>query len=159
MVANIRPIRTEEDYQAALARIDALMDAELGSDEGDELEVLATLVELFEEARFPIELPDPITAIKFRMEQQGLSQSDLAPIFGSRAKVSEVLSGKRGLTLKMIRALHAHLGIPAESLIRQRGANCPRKWKELNGSVSLFSTWPNSAGSSARKTSRIAPKR
>ena len=127
MVANIRPIRTEVDYQAALARIDALMDAEPDSNEGDELEVLATLIELFEEERFPIELPDPITAIRFRMEQQGLNQSDLAPIFGSRAKVSEVLSGKRGLTLKIIRALHAHLGIPAEVLIRQPGAELPEE--------------------------------
>jgi len=127
MVTNIRPIRTDDDYQAALARIDALMDAEPGSDEGDELEVLTTLVELFEEEYFPIDLPDPITAIKFRMEQEGLSQSDLAPIFGSRAKVSEVLSGKRELTLKMIRALNEHLGIPAEVLIRERGGELPEK--------------------------------
>ncbi len=118
MAINIRPIRTEDDYQAVLARIDALMDAVPGSDKADELEVLTTLVELFEEEHFPIDLPDPITAIKFRMEQEGLSQSDLAPIFGSRAKVSEVLSGRRKLTLKMIRALNEHLGIPAEVLIR-----------------------------------------
>ena len=130
MAMNIRPIRTEDDYQAALARIDALMDAEPGSDEGDELEVLTTLVELFEDNAYPIDLPDPITAIRFRMEQQGLRQSDLAPILGSRAKVSEVLSGKRALTLKMIRALNEHLGIPAEVLIRERGAVLP---EELDG--------------------------
>ncbi len=127
MFANIRPIRTDDDYQAALARIDALMDAEPGSDGGDELEVLTTLVELFEEEHFPMDLPDPITAIKFRMEQEALSQSDLAPIFGSRAKVSEVLSGKRKLTLTMIRALNEHLGIPAEVLIRERGGELPEK--------------------------------
>jgi|TARA_R110001592_G_scaffold50319_14_gene155838 HTH-type transcriptional regulator/antitoxin HigA len=127
MVTNIRPIRTEDDYQAALARIDALMDAEAGSDEADELEVLTTLVELFEDAHYPINLPDPITAIKFRMEQEGISQSDLAPILGSRAKVSEVLSGKRELTLKMIRALNAYLGIPAEVLIQERGGVLPEE--------------------------------
>jgi HTH-type transcriptional regulator / antitoxin HigA len=127
MASDIRPIRTEGDYQAALARIDALMDSEPGSDEGDELEVLATLVELYEDEEFPIDLPDPITAIKFRMEQGGLSQSDLAPLFGSRAKVSEVLAGKRALTLKMIRALHDHLGIPAEVLIRERGGSLPEE--------------------------------
>ena len=127
MVKNIRPIRNEDDHQAALVRIDALMDAEPGSDEGDELEVLTTLVELFEEEHFPISLPDPITAIRFRMEQAELSQSDLAPILGSRAKVSEVLSGKRKLTLKMIRALHEHLGIPAEVLIRERDGQLPEE--------------------------------
>ena len=116
---NVRPIRTQDDYQAALARIDALMDAEPDTEEGDELEVLSALVEIYEDEWFPIDLPDPLTAIRFRMEQQGLSQSDLAPLFGSRAKVSEVLSGKRPLTLRMIRALHERLGIPAEALIRE----------------------------------------
>ena len=127
METRIRPIRTENDYQAALARIDDLMDAAPDSDEADELEVLTTLVELYEDEHYPIDLPDPITAIKFRMEQQELNQSNLAPLFGSRAKVSEVLSGKRELTLKMIRALHAHLGIPAEVLIRERGAELPEQ--------------------------------
>lgn len=118
----IRPIRTEQDYDAALARVETLMEAVRTEDEDDELDVLATLIELYEEARFPMDAPDPIAAIKFRMEQMGKSQSDLAPILGSRSKVSEVLSGKRELTLKMIRALHEHLQIPADVLIREGGA-------------------------------------
>lgn len=118
----IRPIRTEQDYDAALARVETLMEAVRTEDEDDELDVLATLIELYEDMRFPMDAPDPIAAIKFRMEQMGKSQSDLAPILGSRAKVSEVLSGKRELTLKMIRALHEHLQIPADVLIREGGA-------------------------------------
>lgn len=117
----IRPIRTEQDYDAALARVETLMDVVRSKDEDDELDVLATLIELYEDVRFPMDAPDPIAAIKFRMEQMGKSQSDLAPILGSRSKVSEVLSGKRELTLKMIRALHEHLQIPADVLIREGG--------------------------------------
>jgi HTH-type transcriptional regulator / antitoxin HigA len=121
----IKPIRTEEDYEAALLRIEALMDAEADTPESDELEVLATLVELYEEKHFPIDWPDPIAAIRFRMEQAELTPRDLIPLLGSRAKVSEVLSGKRSLTLQMMRALHEHLGIPAEVLLRQPGAVLP----------------------------------
>jgi HTH-type transcriptional regulator / antitoxin HigA len=121
----IKPIRTEEDYEAALQRIDSLMDAEAETPEADELEVLATLVELYEEKHFPIGWPDPIEAIRFRMDQAGLSARDLIPLLGSRAKVSEVLSGKRSLTLQMIRALHEHWGISAEVLLRQPGASLP----------------------------------
>lgn len=121
----IKPIRTEEDYEATLARIEALMNAEADTPEADELEVLATLVELYEEKHFPIDWPDPVEAIRFRMEQAGLTGRDLIPLLGSRAKVSEVLSGKRSLTLQMIRALHEHLGIPAEVLLRQPGAALP----------------------------------
>lgn len=118
----IRPIHSEEDYADALARIEALMDMDRSPAEDDELDVLATLVEVYEDRHFPMDTPDPIEAIKFRMQQFGMNQSDLAPIFGSRAKASEVLSGKRDLTLKMIRALHEHLGIPAEVLIRDGGS-------------------------------------
>jgi HTH-type transcriptional regulator / antitoxin HigA len=121
----IKPIRTEDDYEAALHRIDSLMEAEAETPEADELEVLATLVELYEEKHFPIGWPNPIEAIRFRMEQAGLSARDLIPLLGSRAKVSEVLSGKRSLTLQMIRALHEHWGIPAEVLLRQPGASLP----------------------------------
>lgn len=106
----IRPIKTEQDYDAALARVEFLMDSDRADTEDDELDVLSTLIELYEDKHFPMDAPDPIAAIKFRMEQLGKSQSDLAPIFGSRAKASEVLSGKRDLTLKMIRALHEHPG-------------------------------------------------
>ena len=117
MPAIIRPVKNETDYRAALARIEALMDARAGSREADELDVLATLVAKYESERVPIEAPDPIEAIRFRMEQAGLSRRDLEPMIGTRARVSEVLSGKRTLTLAMIRALNTGLGIPAESLI------------------------------------------
>lgn len=113
----VRPIRNEADYEIALERIDYLMDSDAESVEHDELEVLVTLVEAYEEKLFPIDLPTPIQAIEFRMEQSGLSQADLVKYIGSRAKVSEVLAGKRPLTLKMIRALNQHLGIPADVLI------------------------------------------
>ncbi|ANK83369.1 MAG: hypothetical protein TEF_08535 [Rhizobiales bacterium NRL2] len=116
-MSTVRPIRDDADYDAALARIDCLMDATDGSPERDELDVLTTLVEVYEDEHYPIDLPTPIEAIQFRMEQANLSQADLVPYFGSRAKVSEVLSGKRTLTLKMIRALNTHLGIPADVLI------------------------------------------
>jgi HTH-type transcriptional regulator/antitoxin HigA len=116
-MARITPIRTEADHRAALARIDALMDAVVGSPEADELSVLADLVEAYEAKHFPIDLPTPVEAIRFRMEQCGLEARDLEPYIGSRGKVSEVLSGKQALTLPMIRALHKHLGIPAEVLV------------------------------------------
>lgn len=122
MVASrIRPIRSEKDYVASLDRIEALMEIERSDVEDDEFDVLTTLVELYEDSHFPMDMPDPLEAIRFRMDQLGKTQSDLAPIFGSRAKASEVLNGKRPLTLKMIRALHEHLGIPAEVLIREGG--------------------------------------
>ncbi len=119
--SGIRPIRSERDYAAALARVETLMDTDRTQSEDDELDVLATLVEVYEDRRFPMDAPDPIEAIKFRMQQLDKTQSELAPIFGSRAKASEVLRGKRGLALKMILALHAHLGIPADVLIRDGG--------------------------------------
>lgn len=121
-MAHIIPIRTEADHKAALARIDALMDAVAGTPEADELAVLADLVEAYETKHFPIALPTPIEAIRFRMEQAGLEPRDLEPYIGSRSKVSEVLSGKQPLTLAMIRALHTHLGIPAEVLVADASA-------------------------------------
>ena len=124
-MSTIRAIRTEADYQAALARIDALMDAELGTPDGDELDVLTDLVELYEARHVPIGYPSPIEAIRFRMEQGGLSPRDLVPFLGSRAKVSEILSGKRPLTMQMARALHANLGIPADVLLQQPGGELP----------------------------------
>ncbi len=124
-MSTIRAIRTEADYKTALARIDALMDAEFGTPDGDELDVLADLVELYESRHVPIGYPDPIEAIRFRMEQGGLSPRDLIPFMGSRAKVSEILSGKRPLTMQMARALHANLGIPADVLLQQPGVELP----------------------------------
>lgn len=121
-MGNIKTIRTEADYEAVLARIDELMDAELESPEGEELDVLADLVELYETKHVPMGYPSPVAAIEFRMDQAGLSPRDLVPFIGSRAKVSEVLSGKRAITMPMARALHEHLGIPADVLLREPGA-------------------------------------
>ena len=119
--SKLKPIRTEKDCAAALARIDALMDARPGSAEFDELDVLADLVELYESKHEPIGYPGSVAAIEFRMEQENLSPRDLIPFLGSRAKVSEVLSGKRAITMPMARALHEHLGIPADVLLSEPG--------------------------------------
>lgn len=113
----IRPLKTEQDYERALARISRLMDAEAGTEAGDELEILVTLVEAYETTHHPIYPPDPIEAIKFRMEQMGMTRKDLEPLIGGRGRVSEVLSRRRSLSLEMIRRLHAELRIPLESLI------------------------------------------
>ena len=122
---DIKPIKTEADYEAALREIESLMAAAADSPKGDRLDVLATLVEAYEAKHHAIDAPDPIDAIKFRMEQAGLSRRDLEPMIGGRGRVSEVLSGRRGLTLPMIRRLHAALGIPAEVLIRDPRRNPP----------------------------------
>jgi len=120
---NIRPVRTEVDYQNALRELEAYFENEpaLDSEEGDRFEILATLVEAYEAKHYPIELPDPIGAIRFRMEQGGLTVKDLVPSIGQLNRVYEVLNRKRGLTLEMIRNLHRNLGIPAESLIGRWG--------------------------------------
>ena len=110
-------LKTQKEYREALKRIDKLMDAKPRTPQGDELELLATLVELYEREHEPIPPPDPLDAIRFRMEQEGFKPKDLMPFIGSRSRVSEVLSGRRPLTLKMIRNLHHGLGIPAESLL------------------------------------------
>lgn len=117
---DIRPIRTEEDYQATLREVSAFFDEEPepGSPEGDRFEVLLTLLEAYEAKHFPIDLPDPVEAIQFRMEQGGLTPRDLQPMIGRLNRVYEVLNRKRPLTLNMIWKLHRGLGIPAESLIR-----------------------------------------
>ena len=116
-----QPILSEQEYSDALARIEFLMDLELTPELDEEFNELVDQIEVYEDRHFPIEKPDPIEAIKFRMDQSGLTRKDLEPIIGSRSKVSEVLSGKRELTLKMIRALNKHLKIPAEILIRNEG--------------------------------------
>src|SRR6266581_3231354 len=115
----IRPIKTKADYRAALKEIEALMAAERDTPEGERLDVLVTLVEAYERKHYPLDLPDPVEAIKFVMEQRGLSVKDLEPMIGRSNRVYEVLSRKRPLTLKMIWRLHKGLGIPAESLIKQ----------------------------------------
>ena len=115
---DIKPIRTQRDYKAALADIERLFDAKPGTPDGDRLEVLATLVEAYEQQHYPMPPPDPVEAILYYMESSGLSRKDLAPYLGSRAKVSEVLNRKRPLSIEMIRRLHDGLGIPAEVLIQ-----------------------------------------
>lgn len=114
---DIKPIRTEEDYSAAMREIEALWGAPLGTPEGDRLDVLATLAEAWEARNFPMDTPDPVAALRFRMEQQGLTRKDLEPILGPRTRVSEILNRRRGLSIEMIRKAHAQLGIPAEILI------------------------------------------
>ncbi len=116
---NARIIKTEMDYQAALERVDQLMDAQSGSADFDELELLTLLIEKYEDEHYPIDFPDPVEAIKFRMDQQGLSARDMIPYLGSQSKVSEVLNHKRPLSLAMIRALSQGLGIPVEALVRR----------------------------------------
>lgn len=113
----IHPIRNEQDYERAVARIGELMGASPNSEEGDELDVLATLVDAYEAKHYAVSAPDPVVAIAFRMEQQGLTRKDLEPLIGSRARVSEILNRKRSLTLEMVRRLKSGLGIPADSLI------------------------------------------
>ncbi len=114
----IKPIRTEQDYDAALLKIESLMMAEADSPEADELEVLAILVELYEEKHHPIGWPGAIGAIRFRMDQAGLSEQDLIPFLGSEANVKQVLAGELALTVPMMQALHEHLGIPADVLLK-----------------------------------------
>jgi HTH-type transcriptional regulator / antitoxin HigA len=132
---DVRPIRTETDYQAALAEIATLMGASLGSPEGDRLDVLTTLVEAFEAAQFPIEPPDPVNAILFMMEQKQLSRRDLEPAIGSRARVAEILNPRRALTLPMIRALSRVLDIPADVLIQPYETNGPVQESQLAGTA------------------------
>ena len=114
----IRPIRTEADYQAALAEIEHLFDAAPDTPEGDRLDVLTTLVEAYEAQHYPIPTPDPVEAIKYCMESRGLSRADLEPYIGRRARVAEVLNHKRPLSLAMIRRLYTGLGIPASVLVQ-----------------------------------------
>jgi len=116
---DIKPIRTKADYKAALKAVESLMGAKARTPEGDRLDVLATLVEGYERQHFPMDLPDAVEAIKFRMDQQGLTAKDLEPLIGRSNRVYEVLNRRRALTLAMIQKLHVGLGIPAESLLRQ----------------------------------------
>ena len=116
---DIKPIRTKRDYEAALKAIEPLMTAKRNTPEGDRLDVLATLVEAYEAKNFPLDLPDPVEAIKFMMEQRNLTVKDLVPYIGQPNRVYEILNHKRALTMAMAWKLHKGLGIPAESLIKQ----------------------------------------
>src|SRR5690348_16372323 len=115
---DIRPIRSERDYEHALAEVEELWGAKAGTPKGDRLDILATLIEAYETEHYPMDPPDPIEAIKFRMEQQGLTRKDLEEILGTRTRVAEVLNRRRNLSIEMIRRLHKTLGIAAEVLIR-----------------------------------------
>lgn len=115
---NIKPIKTQKDYEQALERLEVIFDAKQGTAEGDELELLGILVNTYENENFPIDLPDPVEAIKFRMEQLGYNQNDLADVVGLKSRASEILNRKRKLSLEMIRQIHERLNIPTEVLIQ-----------------------------------------
>jgi HTH-type transcriptional regulator/antitoxin HigA len=114
----IKPIKTERDYKKALKRLEEIFQARPGTKEGDELDILALLIEKYEDEHYPIDAPDPIEAIKFRMEQMGYKQKDLEKIIGYKGRVSEILNKKRKLSLEMIRSLHEKLNIPLDALIK-----------------------------------------
>ena len=116
---NIKPIKTEEDYQNALERLENIFDAKPNSKDGDELEILVLLIDNYEKIHFPIELPDPIEAIKFRMEQLNYSNQDLAQIIGLKSRVSEILNKKRKLSINMIRKIHEALSISTDVLVQK----------------------------------------
>ena len=123
MATELKPIRTKADHKSAMAEVERLWGARSGTPKGDRLDVLVTLIETYEARHFPMDPPDPIEAIAFRMEQQGLSRKDLEPMIGSRARVAEVMNRKRSLSIDMIRRLHEQLGISAEVLIRPTRAD------------------------------------
>ncbi|MGN8119688.1 helix-turn-helix domain-containing protein [Labrys sp. 22185] len=118
MVTDLKPIRSEADYEAALAEVERLWGAKTGTPEGDRLDILATLIDVYEAKHHPMDPPDPVEAIRFRMEQQGLTRKDLEPMIGPRNRVADVLNRKRSLSIEMIRQLHDRLGISADVLIR-----------------------------------------
>lgn len=133
-------IKTQEQYEATLARIEYIFDAKPGTAKGDELELLLLLVETYEDKTYPIELPDPVEALRFRMEQEGLKPKDLIPYIGSKSKVSEVLSGQRSLSLTMIRKLVAGLHLPAEVALRETKAPPARRTVPTAGNQRLQTT-------------------
>lgn len=118
MATDLKPIRNESEHEAAMEEVARLWGAESGTSDGDRLDVLVTLIDVYEAQQYPMDPPDPIDAILFRLEQQGLTRKDLEPIIGSRGRVAEILNRKRGLSIEMIRNLHDKLGIPADILIR-----------------------------------------
>jgi len=118
MGADVKPIRSRRDYEAAIKTVERLWGAKAGTRDGDRLDVLATLIDSYEAEHYPMDPPDPVEAIKFRMEQQGLTRRDLEEIIGTRTRIAEILNRKRGLSIAMIRRLHERLGISAEVLIR-----------------------------------------
>jgi HTH-type transcriptional regulator/antitoxin HigA len=151
----IKPIRTESDYERALARVDRLMDAKPGHARDDELEVLVTLIEAYEDKHHRIDPPDPIDAIMHRMEALGLARKDLEPVMGSRGRISEVLSRRRGLSLAMIRGLHEKLGISLEALMQpyETRATKDRPRRSVPSlTIPSSSSKPRSAGTRRKKS-------
>lgn len=126
-MVKVSPIRTEEDYDAALNRLSEIFQADIGTPEGDERDVLVDLIECYEDRHYPIDPPTAAGAIEYEMDRLGMKPQDLIPIFGSRSKVSEILSGKREITMSMARALHHRLGIDVETLIQEPLANRGRQ--------------------------------
>lgn len=143
---DIHPIKTEADYQAALEEIQSLFDAAPNTPQGDKLEVLATLVEVYEEKHFLIPAPDPIEAVRYFMDSRGLTRKDLEPYIGNRARVSEVLNRKRPLTLRMIQRLHNTLGVPADMLLKPYQVSRLRANKALPGTARPHSTSARTSG-------------
>ena len=133
MLLKVKPVRTDADYEEALAEIETLFDAKPGTAEADRLEILTVLVEAFEDRHYAIPLPDPVEAISYYLESRGLTRKDLEPYLGSRARVSEILNRKRPLSLEMIRRLHRDLGMPAEVLIRPYRASQEKYRGHLKG--------------------------
>lgn len=138
----IKPIRSDRDYRRALARIEDLMDAPAGSTYEDEIDVLATLVEAYEGKHFPIQDAHPLEVIRFVMEQNGMIDKDLIPFIGSSGRVSEIMSGRRSLTINMIRKLHKGLNIPAEALINEKPAESARLKREPKVHTGSRSSYP-----------------
>jgi HTH-type transcriptional regulator / antitoxin HigA len=133
-------IKSEAEYQTTLKRIEKIFDAKPGTDKGDELELLVLLVEIYEEQVYPINPPDPIAALRFRMEQEGLKPKDLVPYIGSKSKVSEVLSGRRSLSLTMMRKLVSGLQLPAEVVLRETRSRPARRTRKARTPRALQAT-------------------
>ena len=131
-MVDVKPIRSDEDLDRALARVDEIFRAKPGTPEADELDVLASLIQVYESERYPTAMPSAIDAIEFEMDQRGLTRRDLIPLIGSGAKVSEVMSGKRGVTMAMARALNKHLRIPAEILLQEPDADFAPAFDEMD---------------------------
>ena len=148
----IQPVRTEGEHDEAVARITELMGARPGTEASDELEILVTLVDAYEAKNFPIDTPDPVAIIKFQMEQQGLSRKDLEPMIGGRARVSEILTGRRALTLPMIRRLHHGLRIPVDLLVGV-ATDAPRT-RQLIRKKSTIAGSRNVRGTTVRQSAR-----
>jgi len=148
---DIKPIRTSKDYEAALSEVERLWGAKLGTPAGDRLDVLATLIDSYEQIHYPMDPPDPIEAIKFRMSQQNLNRKQLEPMIGTRTRVAEVLNRRRGLSIGMIRRLNAELGIPAEVLIQPSRAKATKKVRKRVIARTSFEVSLSPVGAAANK--------